>query len=178
MPARMSVNVSAVQVADPSLPRRVLETLAAHGLPADRLRLELTEHALAAPSAAHVLGQLSAAGIGLSLDDFGTGYSSLAYLRRFPIDEIKVDRSFVSGVTTSERDRTIVSSILRLGREMRLTTVAEGIETAAQAIRLTELGCGLGQGYHWSRPIPAEHLERWIASRSAARPSLRVVPGA
>ena len=178
MPARMSVNVSAVQVADPSLPRRVLETLAAHGLPADRLRLELTEHALAAPSAAHVLGQLSAAGIGLSLDDFGTGYSSLAYLRRFPIDEIKVDRSFVSGVTTSERDRTIVSSILRLGREMRLTTVAEGIETTAQAIRLTELGCGLGQGYHWSRPIPAEHLERWITSRTAARPSLRVVPGA
>jgi diguanylate cyclase (GGDEF)-like protein/PAS domain S-box-containing protein len=178
MPARMSVNISAVQVADPTLPRRVLETLATHGLPPDRLRLELTEHALAAPSAAHVLGQLSEAGIGLSLDDFGTGYSSLAYLRRFPIDEIKVDRSFVSGVTTSERDRTIVSSILRLGREMRLTTVAEGIETPAQAIRLTELGCSLGQGYHWSRPVSAERLERWIASRGAGRPRLRVLPGA
>ena len=176
-PSRVSVNVSAVQVADPSLPRRVLERLEAHGLSPDRLRLELTEHALAAPSASHVLGELSEAGIGLSLDDFGTGYSSLAYLRRFPIDEIKVDRSFVSGMATNERDRTIVSSILRLGTEMGLTTVAEGIETQAQASRLTELGCTLGQGYLYSRPVSVDHLDRWLASRPPTRPSLRIVPG-
>ncbi|GAC1443863.1 MAG: hypothetical protein NVSMB55_18630 [Mycobacteriales bacterium] len=177
-PARVSINVSAVQVADPSLPSRVLERLAHHGLAPDRLRLELTEHALAAPSAAQILGELSEAGIGLSLDDFGTGYSSLAYLRRFPIDEIKVDRSFVVGMTTSDRDRTIVSSILRLGGEMRLTTVAEGIETRAQADRLTALGCTLGQGFLYSRPVTAERLEHWIAARSTSRPSLRIVPGA
>ncbi len=177
-PPRVCVNVSAVQVADPSLPGRVLDRLAHHGLAPDRIRLELTEHALAAPSAAHVLGELSAAGIRLSLDDFGTGYSSLAYLRRFPIDEIKVDRSFVAGMTVSERDRTIVNSILRLGSEMGLTTVAEGIETRAQAERLTELGCALGQGYHYSRPVPAEHLDHWLATRPVVRPSLRIVPGA
>jgi diguanylate cyclase (GGDEF)-like protein/PAS domain S-box-containing protein len=175
---RVSVNVSAVQVADPSLPSRVLERLEVHGLAPDRLRLELTEHALAAPSASQVLGQLHEAGIGLSLDDFGTGYSSLAYLRRFPIDEIKVDRSFVSGVTSSERDLTIVSSILRLGSEMRLTTVAEGIETRAQAERLSQLGCNLGQGYLYSRPVAPAQLERWTSRRPSGRPSLRIVPGA
>jgi diguanylate cyclase (GGDEF)-like protein/PAS domain S-box-containing protein len=177
-PRRVSINVSAVQVADPSLPSRVLERLALHGLSPDRIRLELTEHALAAPSAAHVLSKLSEEGIGLSLDDFGTGYSSLAYLRRFPIDEIKVDRSFVNGMTTSERDLTIVSSILRLGNEMGLTTVAEGVETAAQAERLAGLGCTLGQGFLYSRAITPDRLERWIAARPGGRPSLRVVPGA
>lgn len=177
-PPRVSVNVSAVQVADPALPSRVLERLAAHGLPADRLRLELTEHALAAPSASRVLRELRQAGIGLSLDDFGTGYSSLAYLRRFPIDEIKVDRSFVSGMATSERDRTIVSSILRLGSDMGLTTVAEGVESASQANRLRALGCHLGQGYLYCRPVTAESLERWLADRPPSRPALRIVPGA
>jgi len=177
-PERVSINISAVQLADPSLPARVLERLAAHGLSPDRIRLELTEHALAAPSAGPVLRELGEAGIGLSLDDFGTGYSSLAYLRRFPIDEIKVDRSFVSGMTTSERDRTIVSSILRLGSEMGLTTVAEGVETTAQAQRLTALGCNLGQGFLYSPPVAPEQLERWIENRPAVRPSLRIVPGA
>ncbi|MDT7571993.1 MAG: hypothetical protein QOE05_2167 [Actinomycetota bacterium] len=177
-PPRVSVNVSAVQVADPSLPGRVLERLAAHDLSPDRLRLELTEHALAAPSAARVLIELSDAGIGLSLDDFGTGYSSLAYLRRFPIDEIKVDWSFVSGMETSERDRTIVSSILRLGREMGLTTVAEGVETLGQAERLVQLGCTIGQGYLYCRPVAPEDLERWLATRPGTRRGLRVVPGA
>jgi diguanylate cyclase (GGDEF)-like protein/PAS domain S-box-containing protein len=177
-PPRVSVNVSALQVADAGFPSRVLDLLARHGLSPDRLRLELTEHALAAPSAGQVLGKLSEAGIGLSLDDFGTGYSSLAYLRRLPIDEIKVDRSFVSGMTTSERDRTIVSSILRLGREMGLTTVAEGIETREQAERITELGCTLGQGYLYSRPVSVDQLERWLADRPRTRPSLRIVPGA
>ncbi|MDT7536572.1 MAG: hypothetical protein QOI82_157 [Actinomycetota bacterium] len=177
-PPRVCVNVSAVQVDDPSLPARVLDRLSAHGLSPDRLRLELTEHALAAPSAAHVLSELSEAGIGLSLDDFGTGYSSLAYLRRFPIDEIKVDRSFVSGMETSERDRTIVSSILRLGREMGLMTVAEGVETVGQAARLVQLGCTIGQGYLYCRPIAGEDLERWLAARTTTRRGLRIVPGA
>jgi diguanylate cyclase (GGDEF)-like protein/PAS domain S-box-containing protein len=177
-PPRVSINVSAVQLADPAFPERVLDRLTAHGLSPDRLRLELTEHALAAPSAVHVLTQLSDAGIALSLDDFGTGYSSLAYLRRFPIDEIKVDRSFISGMETSERDRTIVSSVLRLGREMGLTTVAEGVETIGQAERLVQLGCTIGQGYLYCRPLPAAELERWLATRPAGRGSLRIVPGA
>ncbi|MDX6200436.1 MAG: hypothetical protein QOJ79_3587 [Actinomycetota bacterium] len=177
-PGRVSINVSAVQVADPSLPNRVLERLAVHRLSADRLRLELTEHALAAPSAAHVLGQLSDAGIGLALDDFGTGYSSLAYLRRFPIDEIKVDRSFISGLETSDRDRTIVSSIVGLGREMGLMTIAEGVETVGQAEQLVSLGCSVGQGYLYCRPIAPDDLERWLATRTSGRRALRIVPGA
>jgi diguanylate cyclase (GGDEF)-like protein/PAS domain S-box-containing protein len=176
-PARVSVNVSALQVADRALPALVLDRLRAHHLTPDRLRLELTEYALAAPSAAPVLDELSEAGIGLSLDDFGTGYSSLAYLRRFPIDEIKVDRSFIAGMSTNDRDRAIVNNIVRLGSEMHLTTVAEGIGTSVQAAQLSELGCTLGQGYYWSRPFRAEHLQRWLASRPApaARPALHVV---
>jgi diguanylate cyclase (GGDEF)-like protein/PAS domain S-box-containing protein len=176
-PARISVNVSAMQVADRALPALVLDRLRAHGLAPDRLRLELTEHALAAPSAGQVLDQLSEAGIGLSLDDFGTGYSSLAYLRRFPIDEIKVDRSFVAGMTTNDRDRAIVNNIVRLGTEMHLTTVAEGIETPVQAAHLSKLGCTLGQGYYWSRPFRAENLERWLRTRPSpgVRPALHVV---
>ena len=104
-------------------------------------------------------------GIRLSIDDFGTGYSSLAYLKGLPVDEIKIDRSFVMGMDSSEDDATIVRSTIDLGRNLGLEVVAEGVETEEVWNRLTELGCDSAQGYFLARPLPADELTAWLTNR-------------
>jgi EAL domain-containing protein (putative c-di-GMP-specific phosphodiesterase class I) len=135
------------------------------------LEFEITESAmLTDPGRTKlILEQLSAMGIRLSVDDFGTGYSSLAYLKRLPVSEIKVDRSFVMNMDENEGDATIVRSTIDLGRNLGLDVVAEGVETKQVWDRLRALGCTAAQGYYLSRPVPADDLGAWLLQRRGAR---------
>ena len=114
-----------------------------------------------------VLDQLNELGITLAIDDFGTGYSSLAYLKQLPVDEIKIDKSFVLQMSSNQNDETIVRSIIDLAHNLDLRAVAEGVEDQAILGRLNELGCDVAQGYHISRPMPADRLEAWLEAYPA-----------
>jgi PAS domain S-box-containing protein len=153
----LSVNLSTRQVADPGLVERVIEVLETSGLDPASLWLEVTETALVEEleTATEVLHRLVALGIRVSIDDFGTGWASLTYLQRFPVAAIKIDGSFVAGVASDPTDTAIVRSIVSLGAELDLVVVAEGIETSAQETAVRSLGCSIGQGYLYGRPIPA-----------------------
>jgi EAL domain-containing protein (putative c-di-GMP-specific phosphodiesterase class I) len=160
----VAVNVSTRCLLDPGLPDRVAERLAARQLPAGSLVLEVTESAVMADPARalDVLGRLHALGIGLALDDFGTGYSSMAYLKTLPVDELKVDRSFVGQMATSPSDAMIVRSTIELGHNLGLRVVAEGVETQETWEQLLALGCDVAQGYLLGRPMAAADLARWL----------------
>jgi len=151
----IAVNVSAKQLGQPGFDEIVLATLAGARLPADRLVLEVTESALLDELDAGVkaLVQLRAHGVRVAIDDFGTGYSSLSHLARLPVDELKVDRSFIEQLRHGNQDAALVSTFLATARSMRLVTVAEGVEDAQQARWLHQAGCDLGQGFLWSRPV-------------------------
>ena len=170
---RLSVNISARQVADPGFVRDVADLLFRSGLPARALTLELTESVLMRnPAAAHVhLARLKELGIRVSIDDFGTGYSSLSHLRQFPVDEIKIDESLIAGIRHTSEDLAVVRAVVELARALHLDSVAEGVETADQRDRLSELGCSLGQGYFLSRPLAPEavpdHLARAATDHGA-----------
>jgi diguanylate cyclase (GGDEF)-like protein len=158
-PFYVSVNLSPRQVSEPGLVRQVAAVLERTGLPSSALALELTESALMEESelVAENLRGLKALGVALVLDDFGTGYSSLAYLRKFPIDSLKIDRSFIAGLGHDSDTTTIVEAIVRMAAGLRLDVVAEGIETAEQAAILEGMDCGRGQGFLWSRAVaPAD----------------------
>jgi EAL domain-containing protein (putative c-di-GMP-specific phosphodiesterase class I) len=159
---RVAVNMSAAYLAAGTVVADVARVLADTGLPGAALTVEVTETALVADldAAAAVLADLRALGVRVALDDFGVGYSSLGYLRRLPVDTIKIDRSFVSEVDTSDAGTTLVSTVLALARDLGLRCVAEGVETAGHAERLRALGCGLAQGYHFAPPLPPSALER------------------
>ena len=169
----ISVNLSARSLLDATLPSMVAETLARHGLPSDCLVLEITETILLsdADRALGLLADLRGLGARLSLDDFGTGYSSLTHLSELPIQQLKIDRSFVSQVHEAGRDRAIVAAVADLARHIGLEVVAEGIETAETAQRLAELGCQLGQGHFFSTSMAADLLPLWIATRPADKES-------
>jgi len=156
----MSVNLSVVQLRDPQLPDEVEQILENYGLKPGRLCLEVTESALSAdPDAeASVLNRLRGLGIHLAMDDFGTGNSSLTALRRFPFDMLKIDQSFVSGIGTGEEDSAIVAATIALGQALGLKTIAEGVETEAQAAFLVRNGCDELQGYLFGRPVPIAEL--------------------
>jgi diguanylate cyclase (GGDEF)-like protein len=158
-PFRVSVNLAPRQITEPGLVALVSSVLERTGLPPAALALELTESALMEESerVAENLRGLKALGVALMLDDFGTGYSSLAYLRKFPIDAIKIDRRFIAGLGHNTDDTTIVEAIIRMAAGLRLDVVAEGIETPAQATILDAMGCRNGQGFLWSRPVAPEH---------------------
>jgi diguanylate cyclase (GGDEF)-like protein len=162
----VAVNLSTANLLDTALPRRVAEHLAHHGLAARRLRFEVTEdQVLADPERAiGVLSELRALGVGLSVDDFGTGQASLAYLTQLPVDELKIDRVFVSDVTANERNAAIVRSTSDLARSLGLEVVAEGVEDAESLSRLRELGCARAQGFHIGRPAPAGALTGMLAA--------------
>ncbi|MBA2667367.1 MAG: EAL domain-containing protein [Trueperaceae bacterium] len=163
----VSVNVSAVHVSLDDLVATVEGALAAAGLPSEALRLEITESALmaGADAAVEALGKLRSRGIQVQIDDFGTGYSSLGYLRRLPIDTLKIDRSFIEGVADDEGSREIVTAIVHLARNLGIDVVAEGIETRQQLEFLRALGCEAGQGYLFAPPLSAAdvELEGWTA---------------
>ncbi|MBI5947404.1 MAG: EAL domain-containing protein [Chloroflexi bacterium] len=151
----ISVNLSPRQVAEPDLVARVREALATSGLEPRHLKLEITETSLMEDSrhGAEVLAALRALDVAVSLDDFGTGYSSLNYLHRFPLQDLKIDRSFVSDVARDPRNAAILSTMVTLGHGLGMDVVAEGIETEEQLAAVRRLGCDHGQGYLFSRPI-------------------------
>ena len=171
MAAGVAVNLSVRNLLEPGLADRVRGLLATSGLPAGLLTLEITEGAVMTDPAAAiaVLHQLAGAGVRLSIDDFGTGYSSLAYLKRLPVDEVKLDKSFVLGMTTDPDDAAIVRSTVELARNLGLRMVAEGVEDQATWDALAAMGCELAQGYHLARPMPAAEATDWLAINRAGR---------
>jgi diguanylate cyclase (GGDEF)-like protein/PAS domain S-box-containing protein len=158
-PVRIAVNLSARQFS-PSLPTTVLDIIARHGIPNDSLELEITESMLMnnAESVVAMMREFSKAGILMALDDFGTGYSSLSYLKRFPIDNLKIDQSFVRGIPDDQDDSAIARAIISMAKNLRMSVIAEGVETAAQLDFLRDAGCDEIQGYYFSRPIPADEF--------------------
>ncbi|MDG6109242.1 EAL domain-containing protein [Dactylosporangium aurantiacum] len=156
-PLTMAVNVSGRQFDQTDLPAIVAGVLADTGLPAERLCLEMTESVLMNDTEENlaVLLSLKQIGVKLAIDDFGTGYSSLAYLRRFPVDTLKIDRSFVERIGGATPDAALARTIVQLGQSLGMATVAEGIEQYAQFLALRRMGCDVGQGYYFSRPLPA-----------------------
>ena len=165
----VSVNVSARSLLDHQLPEQVDSLLTKWSLAPASLRLEITESTIMEDPvrALEVLDRLSRKGVGLALDDFGTGYSSLSYLKRLPVDELKIDKSFVLNMHEDENDAVIVRSTIDLGRNLGLEVVAEGVETRQHWDQLTELGCHTAQGYYLSRPIPAGEFMQWLRQREA-----------
>ncbi len=165
----LAVNLSPPRLLHGDLQDQVLRLLAQTGLPPSALTLEVTERVMLDERqdrrAVEPLNQLRALGVGVSIDDFGTGYSCLGYLRRLPITELKIDRSFVHELAERPEDRALVAAMVTMARGCRLQLVAEGVETEAQAAVLRELGCDAYQGYGLARPMPAQALEAWLRAR-------------
>jgi EAL domain-containing protein (putative c-di-GMP-specific phosphodiesterase class I) len=163
----VSINLSARQLRDDGLLAVVRDALQRHAVPAGMLELELTESMVMEDAEGNLsqMHALRALGVMLSIDDFGTGYSSLAYLNRFPIDKLKIDRSFVHDMLTDSTDRTITLAIIGLGHTLGLKVVAEGVEREGEAALLREAGCDELQGYLLGRPMPAEALTDWAQQR-------------
>ena len=160
----VAVNLSVRNLLDRTLPAEIDRLLTAYHLPPEALQLEITESVLMSDPerVLATVTRLNALGVRLSVDDFGTGYSSLANLRQMPIDELKIDRSFVSPMLQDESDLIIVRSTINLGHDLGLRVIAEGVEDEPTLNRLARLGCDLAQGYHLSRPLPAEQFTRWL----------------
>ncbi len=167
----VAVNLSASSLGQASLADAVTAMLVERSLPPRFLQLEITEDFLMADreGAREVLSQLRDAGIRISVDDFGTGYSSLAYLRDLPIDELKLDKSFVLEMADDQRSAALVAATVALSHSLGLHMVAEGVENEAALAELVRHGCDVGQGFLWSRAVPAAELELWLDQRAAAK---------
>jgi EAL domain-containing protein (putative c-di-GMP-specific phosphodiesterase class I) len=166
----MSVNFSPRQFAQPDFDDLVRRVLDETGLPPELLRLEVTENA-AMDDVRHtqiMLGRLKDAGVRISIDDFGTGFSSLAYLKRFPVDTLKIDRSFIAAVDHDTDSREIVRTIMELARTLRMDVIAEGTETPTQVEFLQGIDCEYAQGFFFSRPIDPADLDRVLAHGTTA----------
>jgi len=176
-PIDVSVNLSARQVTHRDLTSAVAEILARTGLEPHHLRLEITESVLVEESgaAAAALGALKELGVRLVLDDFGTGYSSLAYLNRFPLDALKIDRSFVEALGIEQERTAIVEAIIGMARALSLEVIAEGVENEAQVLELTRLGCDYAQGFFFARPMAAGQVSRLLGTERS--PYSGILPG-
>lgn len=165
-----NVNLSARQILEPGLEKRISSVLDESGLPAEALALEITEGTMMEDVAgvSARLAELRAIGIRIAIDDFGTGFASLGYLRRFPVDDLKIAKEFVDDVVFDARNARLIEGIVRLGAALDLRTVAEGIETTEQRQRLVAMGCELGQGYLFARPVAAEQVPELLRRGSAA----------
>jgi diguanylate cyclase (GGDEF)-like protein len=172
-PLKMAVNVSVRQFDRADLPAMVAEVLAETGMPASQLCLEMTESVLMTDSEENLaqLIRLKALGLTLAIDDFGTGYSSLAYLRRFPVDTLKIDRSFIERLGLQNDDAALADTIVQLGQSLGMSTVAEGIEEYGQLAALRDMGCDFAQGFYFSRPIPADEAGRLLMDTGTEVPS-------
>jgi predicted signal transduction protein with EAL and GGDEF domain len=172
---RLAVNVSPVQFKSGTLALKVIAALAASGLPAGRLELEITEAVLIRDddTALAILHQLRSIGVRIALDDFGTGYSSLSYLKRFPFDKIKIDRCFVTDIAEPDGSAGIVRAVVDIAAERDMTTTAEGVETAEQQRILRELGCSEMQGYLFSPPKPADTIRDMLFAHQAVPAATR-----
>lgn len=174
----IAVNIAARTLLDADFPDRVAELLREYEVSPASLVLEITEAAMTADTERPLptIHRLNAAGVGLSVDDFGTGFSSLAYLRRLPIQEIKVDKSFVQGMATDPKDLAIVRTVTDMARHLGLRSVAEGVESEVTLGMLQDMGCEVGQGFLFSRPLPYDRLDTWLRAeeRGAQTVSLSV----
>jgi EAL domain-containing protein (putative c-di-GMP-specific phosphodiesterase class I) len=172
----ISVNLSPRQFQEGGLPSQAAAALDAAGIPAELLIFEITENVVMKdlPRAREAMRKLDRLGVRLAIDDFGTGHSSLAYLKQFPVQEVKVDRTFVQGIVDSPVDSAIVKAIIDLANAMGISTVAEGVETEGQLARLRMLGCPVAQGFYFSQPLRAaefdELLTRHFATASGGSP--------
>jgi EAL domain-containing protein (putative c-di-GMP-specific phosphodiesterase class I) len=176
----MSVNLSVKQFVDPSFAVKLEGLLQEWSLPEGTLKLELTESGIMSDSAAAlaILQQFKALGVSLAIDDFGTGYSSLSYLNRFPLDTLKIDRSFTDAMRTEGKDESLIArTIMPLAQHLGLDVVAEGVETIEQAVLLKELHCKYAQGFLFSRPLAPEDVQKLLAKTAVPSngrvPSLR-----
>ena len=176
---KISVNLSARNLLDPTLPEDVGKLLTKWSIPVDLLELEITESTIMIDPkrAMEVLGRLHAMGIGLSIDDFGTGYSSLVYLKELPVNELKIDRTFVARMASNTGDAFIVRSTIDLAHNLQLKVVAEGVEDEDTMKELARLGCNIAQGFHVSRPLPPGEFSSWLTDRGEqpAAPATRNV---
>jgi len=168
----VSVNLSARNLLDAELPDAVAELLRTWQVPPEKLSLEITERTIIATEAEETLQRLHATGVQISVDDFGTGYSSLTYLKRLPVREIKIDKSFVQDMTTNWDGAAIVRSTVDLGHNLGLQVVAEGVEDEKTADMLREYGCDFIQGFHISRPAAAGPLGPWLRARAGMNGAL------
>jgi diguanylate cyclase (GGDEF)-like protein len=184
-PLSIAVNLSARTLVDPGFPDRVADLLAEYGVAPERLTFEIAENGVVGglDRPMPILHRLHDLGVRLAVDDFGTGSSSLSYLRRLPVDEVKIDRSFVQGMATDPGDLAIVRAVVDLSRHFGLSVVAEGVESELTLGLLEEIGCDIGQGFLFSRPLPFERLEAWFGAQTEAEPTpmgevrrLRAVP--
>jgi EAL domain-containing protein (putative c-di-GMP-specific phosphodiesterase class I) len=175
---KLAVNVSPVQFKSGTLALKVVAALAATGLPASRLELEITEAVLISDdeAALAILHQLRKIGVRIALDDFGTGYSSLSYLQRFPFDKIKIDRCFVNDLAEPDGSSCIVQAVVNIAAERHMTTTAEGVETKTQQELLRALGCSEMQGYLFSPPKPAADIRRLLLSCSERPAAVALAP--
>jgi EAL domain-containing protein (putative c-di-GMP-specific phosphodiesterase class I) len=167
-PIPVSVNVPARCLLDSQFPQTVAQCLADAEVPGYLLCIEITENIVVADPdlAVDVLHRIQALGVRTSVDDFGTGYSSLAYLKILPVDELKIDQSFIRDMTFSDRDHALVRSMVDLGHHLGLSVVAEGVETLATMNALRLLGCDVAQGYYFARPLDAQTFQAWKAVRA------------
>ncbi len=166
---KLAVNLSARQFSDPALLDKILAILQTSGFPPEQLELEVTESSIISniETAIQTLNQLRAAGISVAIDDFGTGYSSLSYLRKLPLDTLKIDRSFISSITTDKKVAAIVKTIIDMGQNLQLAIVAEGVETAEQSALLNRYNCPCQQGFLFSRPLDTDTMTRFITQTQA-----------
>jgi diguanylate cyclase (GGDEF)-like protein len=169
-PIHMAVNVAVPQLRQPGFVDKVRHTLEQTGIAPSRLEIEVTESVLLDKDEriSTTLEGLVALGVKLSLDDFGTGYASLSYLRNFRFNVLKIDRSFVMELHRNEADIKLIRAILSIARDLSLQTVAEGVESEVQDVILQELGCHIGQGYHFSRPLPADRMGEFMRQQRGA----------
>lgn len=160
----IAVNLSTRILMDQTLPEQVQQVLSDRGLASSALRLEITESSIMSDPerAIGVLNRLDALGVSMSIDDFGTGYSSMTYLKHLPVDEIKIDQSFVFSMLEQNKDAMLVRSLVELGHNLGLSVVAEGVENAATLAALQELGCDVAQGFHVAKPMPVESFNAWL----------------
>ncbi|MHB8482977.1 MAG: putative bifunctional diguanylate cyclase/phosphodiesterase [Nitrospiria bacterium] len=160
----LAVNLSVRSLQDPQLPRQITEILETSGLEPSWLELEITESAIMInhANALKVMDQLHDVGVKFSIDDFGTGYTSLGYLTKLPIESVKIDKSFVMGMTTNDKDQVVVRSTIDLGHNLGLKVIAEGVENLESWNQLASFGCDAAQGYYMSRPLPTMDLARWL----------------
>jgi EAL domain-containing protein (putative c-di-GMP-specific phosphodiesterase class I) len=166
-PLEVSVNLSGCQIRDPGLVDTIETALRSANLDPDRLLLEITETVLMkdVTASTDVLKRLRGLGVRLAIDDFGTAYSSLSRLKRFPIAQLKIDRSFVDGLPEDADDLAIVTAVVTMGHSLGFNVLAEGIETEVQLAALQSLGCDLGQGFLFSHALPEAEFTRWIHAR-------------
>lgn len=167
-PLHMAVNITTIDLSDKAFPDYVKNFLERHGVGSHSLELELTESAAIADvsGARDILGRLASLGIKLSIDDFGVGYSSLGWLRQLPVNKLKIDRMFIADIANDCDAYNLLGSIVAMANNLRLTALAEGVETERQMTLVAQTGCALVQGFHLARPMPAEQFIEWLATRS------------